>query len=381
MMADAQSGETSRILQLDGLRGVAVAAVVLYHYLCLDLAPPPGGVLAYAQVAFRLGWCGVDLFFVLSGFLIGGILLDAKSSQRYFQTFYLRRFHRIFPLYYLWIGVYFLIAFTSLRYLLGPLKFSAERWTIVPTYIFFVQNLVKKRILPFSVAWLIPLWSLAVEEQFYLVMPFLVRFFSRRWLLAILLTTIACAPIFRLIVFQWFPQHTAQYIATPCRADALAMGVLLALGWRHEDWKTRFVRNPMLLSAIVFILLIPVAYLAIYHSSPYDYATSVWGLSCLDAFFAALLLLVLAIPQGRCATIFSQPYLIRIGRISFCLYVIHQAVNAICQAAFVSLHPRITTVSSLGITLLAVGITWTLAKISWRYLEGPMVRRGHNYSF
>lgn len=381
VMPNTRSVPPERILQLDGLRGLAVVLVVLYHYFFLDLTPLQGRFLPYIQVPFRMGWCGVDLFFVLSGFLIGGILLDAKGSHRYFQTFYLRRFHRIFPVYYLWIGVYFLIAFTSLRYLLGPLKFGAGKWSIVPTYVFFVQNLVKKQLSPFSAAWLSPLWSLAVEEQFYLVMPLLVRFFSKRWLLAVLLTTIACAPVARMIVFHWSAQHTAQYVATPCRADALAMGVLLALGWRQENWKSRFVGHGKLLYTIALILLVPVAYLAIYHSSPYDYATSVWGLSCLDAFFATLLLLVLAVPRGRCAAFFRWSLLTEIGGISYCVYVTHQAVNAICHANFISLYQSITTVSSVGITLLAVGITWTIAKISWRYLESPMVRRGHAYRY
>jgi hypothetical protein len=89
----------TRILQLDGLRGIAVLAVVLYHYV-LSIPLPAGGFWLHLQDCFRLGWCGVDLLFVLSGFLIGGILLDARDSPRYFRTFYSRRFFRIFPLYY-----------------------------------------------------------------------------------------------------------------------------------------------------------------------------------------------------------------------------------------------------------------------------------------
>jgi peptidoglycan/LPS O-acetylase OafA/YrhL len=380
-MSNASSIPPGRILQLDGLRGMAVTLVIFYHYFSLDFPLPPGGFLSYLKVPFRMGWCGVDLFFVLSGFLIGGILLDAKGSHRYFQTFYLRRFHRILPVYYLWIGVYFLIAFTLLRHLPDSFKVKPESWTIVPTYVFFVQNLVKKQLSWFAVAWLSPLWSLAVEEQFYLFMPLLVRFFSKRRLLFLLLTAIAGAPLARIIVFHWSSAHTAQYVATPCRADALAMGVLLALGWRQESWKSRFTRHRKLLYAIVFMLLIPVVYLAIWHPSPYDYVTATWGLSCLDLFFAALLLLVLAVPHGLGAVFFRWSLLTDIGGVSYCMYVIHQAVNALCQAILIPAHEGITTASSIGITLLATGITYMVAKISWRYLEGPLVRRAHTYRY
>src|SRR6267154_983284 len=269
-MSNASSAPTGRILQLDGLRGMAVILVVLYHY-SLDLVLPTGSFLTYLKIPFRMGWCGVDLFFVLSGFLIGGILLDARESPRYFQTFYSRRFHRILPLYYIWIGAYFLIAFTLLPHSSGSFKIEPEKWTIVPTYIFFVQNLVKKRLSWIAAAWLSPLWSLAVEEQFYLVMPFLVRFFPRRWLLVSLFAAIAGAPLARIIVFHWDAGHTAQYVATPCRADALAMGVLLALGWRNESWKSRFMRARKLLYVVVFMLLIPVVYLAVSHPSSNDF--------------------------------------------------------------------------------------------------------------
>src|SRR6267154_5704105 len=144
VVPEAGTRASSRITELDGLRGMAVIFVILYHYF-VNLAPAaPGPTLSFFRAWFQMGWCGVDLFFVLSGFLIGGILLDARESPRYFQTFYSRRFHRILPLYYIWIGAYFLIAFTLLPHSSGSFKIEPEKWTIVPTYIFFVQNLVKK---------------------------------------------------------------------------------------------------------------------------------------------------------------------------------------------------------------------------------------------
>src|SRR6202166_221767 len=104
--------KTSRIPELDGIRGMAIVFVLLYHFIYLanvEANVAPSGLLALVQKPFAMGWSGVDLFFVLSGFLIGGILLDARTWPRYFATFYARRFYRIIPLYYLWIGVYFVL--------------------------------------------------------------------------------------------------------------------------------------------------------------------------------------------------------------------------------------------------------------------------------
>src|SRR2546425_632822 len=95
-----------RVAELDGLRGTAVLFVLIHHYVLREGATAPGIVVSSLQRFASLGWTGVDLFFVLSGFLIGGILMDARASPSYFKTFYVRRFFRIIPIYYLWIACY-----------------------------------------------------------------------------------------------------------------------------------------------------------------------------------------------------------------------------------------------------------------------------------
>src|ERR1700722_13208417 len=95
-----------RIPELDGLRGLAILLVLIWHYLALGFKTNLGSWQAYVLVPLRLTWSGVDLFFVLSGFLIGGILYDAKHSDRYYSTFYARRIHRIFPVYFIWVALF-----------------------------------------------------------------------------------------------------------------------------------------------------------------------------------------------------------------------------------------------------------------------------------
>src|SRR5260221_1555634 len=94
--------DNPRIPELDGIRGIAIGMVVVYHYFLTTLATTPGSTMAYFQAAGRLAWTGVDLLFVLSGFLIGGILIDARESSNYFKVFYARRFFRILPIYVVW---------------------------------------------------------------------------------------------------------------------------------------------------------------------------------------------------------------------------------------------------------------------------------------
>jgi peptidoglycan/LPS O-acetylase OafA/YrhL len=372
-----------RILELDGLRGIAILLVILYHFISMTPHAPPNGIVHYLQAAFRMGWAGVDLFFVLSGFLIGGILLDAKDSPRYFRTFYLRRIHRILPIYYLWIGAYFLIAFTPVIRWVGPLGIAPDKWTIIPVYSLFLENIAWSRGPAFRTAWLSGLWSLAVEEQFYLIMPSVVRFLSKRTLVISLFLAILGAPLARILVYKYLvPAHgAAPYILTPCRADALAMGVLLAVAWREERWKQWMQSHLRWLYAILGLLFVGVAYLNLIGETQYGYTMTVWGYSCIDAFFLELMVLALMLPRGIWASVCRWPILIDLGGISYCVYIIHGAVYELCHFALSSSVNGISSFSSLVATIFAAAIIWLVAKISWRYLEHPMIRRGHRYRY
>jgi len=134
------SGQTRRILEIDGLRGGAIALVLSYHYFSATLVCQPRTLLSYLFVPSRLAWSGVDLFFVLSGFLIGGILLDAKKSSNYFKVFYARRFFRIVSIYFL-----LLLGFVAFRLILGSSAPPVFSWTLTGamplwTYPLFIQD-------------------------------------------------------------------------------------------------------------------------------------------------------------------------------------------------------------------------------------------------
>jgi peptidoglycan/LPS O-acetylase OafA/YrhL len=143
--------------------------------------------------SLSLSWSGVDLFFVLSGFLIGGILLDYKNGRYYFKTFYIRRICRIFPLYFIWLFI-FLWAFYTIppsSMLSGLLNNPLPFWV----YLTFTQNIAMSYTGLMGVEWLAVTWSLAIEEQFYLFLTWLIHRVNIRklpYLLTILILAALC---------------------------------------------------------------------------------------------------------------------------------------------------------------------------------------------
>ena len=201
----------SYIPELQGLRGIAVLAVVIYH--CHPRFE--GTWIAYASL---WGWAGVNLFFVLSGFLITSILLEARDKEKYFRNFYGRRALRIWPVYVLVLAVVYLEA----PWFIGPTILDAVKTAPWLAYIFFVQNLFHLA-LPPAIG---PTWSLAIEEQYYFLWAPLVRFLRRPRSLALLLTVaLVGSPLMRRTHLAWItPTHTLTHL------DGIAWGSLLALG-------------------------------------------------------------------------------------------------------------------------------------------------------
>jgi len=169
-----------RVPELDGLRGVAVSLVVVFHYA---RRPARAGHFSRAAAAFcHHGLDRSRSFFVLSGFLIGGILMNVRESRSFLKTFYARRFFRIVPIYYLWIVFYILLVWSAGSYITRPLQFrnsAAAR----PRHFFLFSVFAEfcaVTLFGLAGAWFGHLWSLAVEEQFYLVAPVVVRAVAER---------------------------------------------------------------------------------------------------------------------------------------------------------------------------------------------------------
>ena len=356
---------------LDGLRGVAVLLVLAFHFAHID---GDGGVVERALLgATRSGWAGVDLFFVLSGFLITGILLDARGSPGYFRAFYLRRVLRIFPLYYAYLAVLFLV----LPALVPAVDVKAETqgwlWAYLGNILFAREGGFQAS--PYTGHF----WSLAVEEQFYLLWPFLVWFLPRRRLAWLCLGFVAGAFALRFAIHRTTFNATAAYVLTPARLDALAMGALVAIAAREPAWWPRVRRGaPWVLgAAAIAVAAVWVRRGGLFGGDP---AVQVWAFGPLAAGFAALLVLAVG---GRGSSSLSRglacPMLRTAGKYSYGLYVLHypvflglEATGLTSAALAARLGGRLAGIAAFA--SIAGAITLAGALLSWNLLEKRFLR-------
>ena len=374
-----------RIHELDGLRGIAIGLVLIQHYFVVHTFAPAGSLLSRLQTPFRLAWTGVDLFFVLSGFLIGGILLDAKESSNYFPVFYRRRFFRIIPLY----AVCVLFAF-GLSIVAGHQRFERLRWmseSRLPwiSYVLFLQNFLMAHRNTIGVFALAVTWSLAVEEQFYLTLPLLVRFLNKRLLLVTLVGGIAAAPILRVLLYLKWPNHVyAWYQLMPCRADSLLFGVLAAYALRTETWRTWLTQQRRLFHFFVFpALILGIAILNHKAAGIGAFPMLSLGYSWIAVFYVSLLLYALLWRQSWISGVLRWTWLGALGTIAYGAYLLHETVLGLFYSAIWSKAPVASSAREFAVTGLALITTLILCQISWKYFEKPLVKVGHltDYAF
>jgi peptidoglycan/LPS O-acetylase OafA/YrhL len=369
-----------RIPQLDGLRGLAILLVLLCHYIGNSDRTSMNIWLDRTLWLFRAGWSGVDLFFVLSGFLIGGILLNSRDSPRYFRTFYLRRAHRILPIYYLLL-LFFVLTVGILQFSARGRSFaSPSELLVVPKCFFFLQNIFSS-LTNFQWRWFVVTWSLAVEEQFYLFAPLLVRFLSLRRLTTALIAFVVVSPVARFIFFQYFPDSWLNG-SLAWRADTIAFGMLAAIAWRNPAIRQFLFRNPRPLRwAFTFFVAGLVLLLKSFCILPIPLVTIACGYSWLAASFTCLLILIISQPTGWIARRMLAPWLRSLGTISYCLYLVHMPINQFAHLLFLHSIPRIYDWKGVSVTLLAAVLSLCVAALSWRYIESPLIRRGHTFHY
>ncbi len=352
------------------MRGVAIGLVLCWHYFAAQVVVEPGTVLAYVVALFRLGWSGVDLFFVLSGFLIAGILLDHRDSGNYFSVFYARRVCRIFPVYFLVLAAY-LVAIGT------PASSRPEfDWLLrdplpIWSYATFTQNIAMGLRGDYGPNWLGMTWSLAVEEQFYLLIPLVVYFVPARFLVPLLVAAIALAPLLRI----WFPGPHA-YVNAPWRADAILSGVLLAFLVRWPPFMPAVRRQLRLVHGLFGILLLCALALTLRPgmAGKFDH-------TLLAFLFAVFVLIAYADAGSMTGRLLCLPPLVLLGNLSYAAYMFHQPVSGLLHAWLGEGVPRIRSLPEAGITLLALCITLGLAAVSYRVLEGPILRYGRRFKF
>jgi peptidoglycan/LPS O-acetylase OafA/YrhL len=331
------------------------------------------------------GWVGVDLFFVISGFLIGGILFDQRGATNYYSVFYTRRFFRIIPLYLLLITPAFLVVGLGLQGHLSGHSLGGQNAWMLLLYLCFMQNL-SGLFIHANPGYLGPTWSLAVEEQFYLLLPPLVRKFRAQTLLKVLVAAVVVAPLLRGLLFLLFQAHgtkvgTACYSLLPCRWDSLSMGVLAAYGWRQprfQAWLTAWIH---LSRTVWLVLAVGMIMMCLSWQGPYHPIIAVGGYTWIAGFFTATLLLAGFNRHGWMYRLLSLPFLRPIATVSYGLYLLNEPIIAIKEALFGAVLSAKIGWAATGVNVLALGATGLAAVISWRFFESRLIHLGHKISY
>ena len=371
----------NRIPELDGIRGLAILLVLLWHYFAWPLFVGPLRPINHPVATAVLGWLwsGVDLFFVLSGFHIGKILLEHRKTQNYFQVFYLRRAARIVPLYLLSLSLFVILfqlcsqsAVNCFQLLGGSDSFRllfATPWSLW-SYFTFSQNISMAFAQDLGPDWLAITWSLAVEMQFYLVLPVIVRFAPVRLLPYLLLSGCLIAPIVR----TWLMGVPA-FALLPCRMDSLFLGALLAFLVRQTDFLDKVHRYRSGLSATFGVFLLAgFLWLDPGFFDPYNK-------SWLAVAWAGLLVMVLS-GNSHIVRLLRVPWLMHLGLISYGVYLFHQPINGLAHGLIRHSTPyEGSDPGFFPVSLLALVVTLAIASFLHRRIEFPCIRMGHRLRF
>jgi peptidoglycan/LPS O-acetylase OafA/YrhL len=373
-----------RIDTLDGVRGLAILAVLVDHSAIW--ITPTSTADRVVQAFTGSGWEGVDLFFVLSGFLITGILLDAKGGRHYFRNFYARRVLRIFPIYYLTIALVLLSSFIPVvAHHFADATAEIRRvqpwyWTYTTNYLIVLHGWASAPMRSSH------LWSLAVEEQFYLIWPALIFLVDRRTLARICIGLLILCPIMRLALFLSGTPARDLVVATPARLDTLALGALLAIAARSEGGLARW-RRPLAAIAIPSILLLASTLTfrnRIANESP-EIATI--GFSLIAAVAGTLVTFATTTPVGTVAHRFlAHPALRAVGRYSYAMYIFHFPVVGLLHARHLAPDTMPTLLGShlpaqFGFTILCFAVTYVIAFASWHLFEHPILRLKDHFPY
>ncbi len=331
-MEGRQSVAPAHVPALDGVRGVAILLVILYHFAS---SMQVLGINSPLLVPFAFGWCGVDVFFALSGFLITGILLDTKASANYFRAFYARRVLRIFPLYYgaLALMIVLRASFPDAGIWGSYADLGAPGSYLWPAL--FLQNLAISFRGTDASGVLAHYWSLAVEEHFYLLWPLLVWLLSRRWTAILAMLAFAGSVAARALALHRGMDTDYVFGLTPLRMDGLAIGALAAILIRSHDARRLSRLAALALTGTVAFLCILFWMRGTADQS--DPAIWIAGYPLVSAATAAALVWCCA--GGRFARLLSARPLRWFGKYSYGLYVWHPIVGMLLLHSRLSLVP------------------------------------------
>lgn len=365
-----------RIKELDGLRGVAISLVLAWHFTGMLMNPGDG---LFQRIVWRFaifGQSGVDLFFVLSGFLIVGILVDNRESSNLFTTFYLRRALRILPPYLLLLAAFVICtaAFGQTAYLGDQLPLKS--------LLTFTQNwYMSDAIGGLGPGGIGGTWSLAIEEQFYLFAPALIFLLPRRYLWQSIVVIGMASTIARSVYFSRYPADlTIPYVLTPFRLEGLCAGALVALAYRSRIWEQITSHRALLLGLAAALLAIAPFYTWLLRTEHGHAVLYHFGHSYLAVLYSVILINVLVQSGSRTTSLLRSSLLTGAGAISYSLYLFHTAFKGM----FFGLAGYPETLrdwSDAGLLLLALLSTVAFCVALYRLLERPAQKLGKKFHY
>lgn len=359
----AYLSKNSHLPAIDGLRGLAVLVVVLFHG---TVNGPRFVALSYRELR-DFGWMGVDLFFVLSGFLITGILHDTRGQPRYFSNFYARRALRIMPLYFVYLAIFFAIYGHIDSFWHQLLHLSNFRLSMAGSW--FKES-------PANLT-----WSLSIEEQYYLLWPLAVFYLTRRPLLWLLGLTLAASVALRYSYAYSGFTNTTIYTSTLCRLDGLALGSMLALAVRSPGGIERIARHGPLLFPMGLLGIAVIRHLG---GTLNFYAVPnlllPWLFTSTALVSGGLLATVISRPTRLLESLFANRVLCALGRHSFAMYLLHVEIIRALAALWPMPDESRSELSAALFQLAGLGLTFLAALLVWHLFEARILRLKRHFS-
>ncbi len=357
-----------RVLELDGLRGIAVLLIVFWHYVfSLIHDPMPDTFLSYAKIVGKYTWTAVDLFFVLSGFLIGTICIKNCKARNFLKIFFIKRGLRIIPPYTLLLISYFV----AKNCLIDPQWSWLLQSTINDLWFFspfqnvpmFLQN-------TYGCGWLSITWTLSIEEQFYFLAPF-----AFIWMRRAQVILLSISLVFVSIFIRNYFYDTNILLTLPARFDGMCTGILIAYLLSVDKIKSTLTLHPIWVGLLAFLFLLNTSLLSF--RGDFGSVSPTW----FAIGFGICIIFCVAHSNKWFLAPLRSSILVFFGRISFTLYLFHQAVNGLVFGYFLQGVPAFETKEHYFLACLSFAITTLYSAILFSIMERPCLNYSNSLRF